>query len=62
MNNIITANMLEELGNNIRVAFEFLHPNGLTIEELAELANDCAYYRGIYKYVRRVCTNEYGMD
>lgn len=51
MNNIVTIDMLEGLGNNVQVAFMFLHPDGLKIEELKKLANENAFYRGIYHHV-----------
>lgn len=48
----ITYNMLIDLGNNIMVAYKFLHPNGLSIDELARKANEHDFYRGIYHYVK----------
>lgn len=49
---LITHDMLTDLGNNIRVVFKFLHPEGLSIEELAKKAEVHAFYRGIYRYVK----------
>jgi hypothetical protein len=53
MEKLITHDMLADLGNNIRVAYKFLHPNGLSMDELAEKANEHDFYRGVYRYIKR---------
>lgn len=54
MNKLVTHDMLSDLGHNIQVIFKALHPNGITVEELLEKANEYTFYRGIYKHVKEV--------
>lgn len=58
MNINITYEMLSPLGNNIQAAFKILHPNGLSIEELAKKSQERNFYRGIYHYVESELKNE----
>ena len=51
MKTIITYDMLKDLGKNICAIYEFFHPNGLSVEELLEKAEEHNYYRGIYQYL-----------
>ena len=52
MNDIVTRDMLTRLGNNVCSAFAVLHPDGLSMEQLAEKANEHRFYKLIYYYAQ----------
>ena len=49
----ITYDMLSPLGNNIQGVYKFIHPNGLSVEELKIKSKERNFYRGIYEYVQK---------
>lgn len=52
MNKVVTVDMLTDLSNNIRIVYHFLHPEGLTMEQLSRKAEEHAFYRGILNHVK----------
>lgn len=53
MDTVITRDMLSGLSNNIQAAYGFLHPKGLTMEELEKKATEHTYYNIILKHVMK---------
>lgn len=49
---VVTVDMLTDLSDNIRIVYHFLHPEGLTMEQLSRKAEEHAFYRGILNHVK----------
>ena len=48
---MITHEMLDGLWPNVVKGYKFLHPNGLSLEELEQKAKEHAVYGIIYRHV-----------
>lgn len=56
-NDLITHDMLRNMHNNYQILYKFVHPNGLTLGELAKKSEEYNIYRIVYKHILKEVYN-----